>query len=178
MLTLEKSKAILEILAYGSAAVFLLTKLVAGQLNPGMEVSVELNRTANPKDTSLDILAVQVKLKRTEIGRLEINDVMLEVSTPMQATNEPKIVRNNSVVRERKWNQEGSDYVLTSSASTSGTFMPPGDATQLAYLTQVPRGVAVQVDATILATKTGPWFGKPQWRASAISLPLSSTSGG
>ena len=53
-------------------------------------------------------------------------------------------------------------------------YLPPKEGTQLGYFYQAERGVPILVEVTIEATRTG--FGgrhRPQWRASAVSLPNS-----
>lgn len=165
---LEKVKLACEITAYGFAAIFLITKVIGGQANAAMEVSMEMTRGEVPAKPDTEYLAVSLKLKRSDIGRLEINDVVLDVidlTDPKASQNE---IRVPSVARER----ETKGGKVLPAESGDGTFLPPNDATQLGYLVSIKRGSAVRVDATILASRTGPWYGKPQWRVSGISLPV------
>jgi hypothetical protein len=168
-----------EIAVYGAAALFLVLKLLSGKYNYGMEVSLDLERRADPKDVSLDLLAMTIHLKRPDSGRLEIRDVYLETlevtnpSSSAEAINvDPRRITERAE-RNGKVDKRGRfrDY---------GTILPPNDATHLAFLTRVRRGEPVLVDATIIAKRTGPaaWLGNPQWRASAISLPPASVCSG
>ena len=163
----EKIKLFCEIAAYGCAALFLFAKLIAGQLNAGTDVSLELKRSPNSKNKAMDDLAVLVRLKRADIGRLELKDVLLQCSNPNDPGAKSNVIRNPAITTERKT----SKGTVTEDHSDSGIFLPPNDATQLAFITQVKRDEPVLVDATILTTRTGPWIGMPQWRASAISFP-------
>ena len=165
---LNKAKLYLEVAAYGFGALFLLTKLVYGDFNAGMEVAVELHRAPNLENVSEDNLSVLVKLKRNHLGRIEIKDLVLKVSNLSEPNAKSEPTRNSLITTEREVN----DGRISDTQSANGIFLPPGDATQLAYLVPVKRGVPILVDATVLATRTGPWFDYSQWRASAISLPV------
>jgi hypothetical protein len=166
-LRLERVKQFCEVAAYVCAVLFLLTKLVGGQLNAGTEISLEVSRAPDLHSPRTDSLSVLVKLKRADIGRLEILDVLIEVSHLGEQGGQPTLIRNRHTIAERR-TERGS---ITATESDHGTFLPPGDGTQLAYLARVKAGEPVLIDVTILAKRTGLWIGRPQWRASAISLP-------
>jgi hypothetical protein len=178
---LDRTKVILEILAFGFAAVFIGLKLVDGELNPGMEMSLELERKPSVYSADSDNLAVLVKLKRNDMGRLRINDVLLEMSLPTEPQVKPQPFRNPLVTTEKAIEKKKGKSIQVIGAQEEeekgkkkekeGTNLPPGDATQFAYFMTVKRCVPVQIDATVLATRTGLWFGNPQWRVSALSLP-------
>ena len=172
---LAQVKLYCEIAAYGFAALFLITRLITGQLNAGMEVGLELVRSADPKNVGQDDLAVTVRLKRTHLGRREIKDVLLEVSDAAVKGSEPKCLSIEGVTAERK-TAGGLISRKPENRSRRGIALPPGDATQVAYLLSAGRDESVLMDVTVLAVRTGPWIGKPQWRASAVSLPNRPTS--
>ena len=150
-----------------SARLFLVTKLAAGQMNPSMDVSLELKRELDSKSTDKDYLSVLVKLKRTDVGRVRINDVVLKVVDLTDTKAKPLVATNSRIVTENRI----IDHQLSEVQSTERTVLPPGDGTQLAYFLQVKRDTPILVDATIIGRRTGPWIEPSQWRASAISLP-------
>jgi hypothetical protein len=168
---LERLKLVLEVAAFGFAAAFLFTKLVGGQFNAGAEMSVETAREPNPANNAEDFVSVIVKLKRTDIGRIEVHDILIEASDLIDGAR-LVVPRQDRLVREREAGLSTDERPqVTDKLSKDGVFLPPGDATQFAYLLKVKRNSPVAVDATVLASRSGPWIGKPQWRGSAISLP-------
>lgn len=170
-------KTALEIAAYICGVLFIITKLIGGQANAGMEVSIELGRAASASQPEVDNLSILLKLKRPDLGRIELEDVAIEVSDAFDSASEAAVLRVPRVISERRVD----NGQVTLAPSSRGITLPPSDATQIAYITQVKRGVPIFVDATIVGTRTGLWVGKPQWRASAIALPVhsaASTGGG
>ena len=87
-LTLAETKTVFEIAAYVCGVLFLLTKLAGGQANAGMEVSIELVRAEAAAKPELDNLSILLKLKRSDLGRIELNDVAIEGKRPVTASSE------------------------------------------------------------------------------------------
>jgi hypothetical protein len=168
---LDTLKLWLEIAAFGFAAVFILTKLIGGQFNAGAEMSVETIREHIPGNKAEDFVAIVIKLKRSDIGRIEVHDILIE-ATDLVDGSKIKVPRQERLVTERKPEKDQNGrFQATENLSNKGVFLPPGDATQFAYLLRVKRTAPVLVDVTILASRSGPWIGQPQWRGSAVSLP-------
>lgn len=169
----ERVKLYCEIAAFGFAALFLVGKVANGYFNHGMEVGIELERVPSARDTTRDDLAITVKLKRPDAGRIEISDVYIEVSDVTDSTSAPRIIRKPSITTEHQTQVDGDSARVKSGLQRRGTLLPPGDGTQLAYFARVREGEPVLVDVTILGRRTGfsRWLGRPQWRGSAISLP-------
>jgi hypothetical protein len=165
---LGEVKTVLEIAAYFCGVSFLLLKLWGGQANAGMGVSLELTRAEAAATPGVDHLVVLLKLSRPDLGRVQLDDVALEISDGMNPDSSPRVLRAPRLTAERQI----LNGRVTEASAQHGTALPPGDATQISYITQVKRGVPVLVDVTVLASRSGPWFGKPQWRASAIALPV------
>lgn len=168
---LEKLKLIFELATFGFAALFILTKLVGGQFNAGAELAVETTRGEKPASDTEDLVAVIIKLKRTDIGRIEVQDILIE-ATDLASGAKIDVPRQQTLIVERKQNR-GEHPGVSEHPSENGVFLPPGDATQFAYLVRVNRAAPLLLDITVLASRSGPWIGHPQWRGSAISLPRS-----
>lgn len=165
---LTKLKSYFEVLAYFFGALFLLLQLVYGQFNAGMEVAVDLERASIASPSDQDNLAVLVKLKRGDIGRLEIKDMVLEITNMDEPNSKPSFIQ---IPRKILAERDAPSGKIANTESRSGMFLPPGDATQIAYLVKVSKGAPIHVDATVSAQRTGFWSDFSQWRASAISLP-------
>ena len=160
-------KTYIEIAAFGLAAMFLLGKLASGQFNDGMVVSLTADRY-HATNGANDVIALAVHLRRNEIGRIELRDVLIELGDG-STTDQPVRLQTGSLrIREKKTAVD----TLASAAREDGTFLPPGDGTQLGYLINVPTGKPVVVDVTVLARRTGLRFGRPQWRSSIAVLPV------
>lgn len=167
---LEKTKLFLELLAFGVGALFLLIKLWGGQANAGMDISLELKREAVPIG-DMDNLYILLKLKRNDVGRLELKDVTFDVSDAFSPNANPTTVRLDNVLKNRSLGKADDGTNRISTQPDEYMALPPEDATQLAGLVRVKKGMTILVDATVLAQRSGLWWRKPpQWRASAISL--------
>jgi hypothetical protein len=165
---LDNIKTILEAIAYLFGALFLFSKLIYGQANAGMDVSLDLKRFKARVDTDPDQLSITLKLKRSDVGRIRIDDITLDIIDFSNAESSQCGIRSPEVMLERKVSRNGQ---IQSAQLSNGLYLPPNDGTQLGYWACVTRGCAIRVDVTITSTRTGLWFGHPQWRASAISLP-------
>jgi hypothetical protein len=149
----------------------LAAKLIFGQFNAAMDVTISCERKPDLVNSHEHLLGVTVRLQRKDIGRLEIEDVLLRKGDPLAGKYED--------VARQPWVHEDKVLQITAGAATiqgdsdrRGCALPPGDGTQFAYCIKVPASEPVLVDVTILARRTGIWPGRPQWRASAISLPV------
>lgn len=165
---LTKLKLYLEVVAYFLGALFLFVQLFYGQFNAGMEVAVELERAPVADNSDQDNMVVLLKFKRGDIGRLEIKDVVLELSNMDTPNSKPMFIEIPRKVLAERHESNGK---ITDTLSSAGISLPPGDATQIAYLAKVQKNAPIHVDATILAKRTGVWLDYSQWRASAVSLP-------
>lgn len=163
----EKLKLYLEIAAFGAAVLFLIGKLLAGQFNSGMKVRLSAERCTAMSDT--DFVVVNVHLERTDFGRLEIKDVLLEVRNLSGLERTVQFVRDSTLLLEHA--VENSR--ITKGSKSQGTVLPPGDAEQIAYFFKVDPGTPVLVDATLLGARRALWIsaGRPQWRSSLVVLP-------
>lgn len=165
-----------EIAAFGFAAIFLFGKLVTGQFNYGMDISLDVQRELDQKEEGVDNAAISIKLKRPDGGRVELTDAHIEVSMVTGNVSNTELLHSESLgnlIIERK---ETSGKIQDGFRG-NGIFLPPSDGTQLGYYVKIPHAVPVLIDVTLVGKRTGPagWFGNPQWRASAISLPQANT---
>lgn len=186
----ESLKMYLEIAAFGFAALFFFSRLVYGEFNAGMEVRLELKRVAH--NDQQDLVVGNISMKRAEVGRLEIVDIVLEVAHNVLEPARREALRvDPNILLERHYSvshdarvgglvcgkaeltlaQEPNVPQFALCHRPNRIHLPPNDGTHVSQAFLVPRGNPVLVDATVLATRTGIWFGKPQWRVSAVSLP-------
>jgi hypothetical protein len=174
---LPSVKVVFEVLAYVFGAIFLLTKLLGGQENSGMDVSLDLKRTKSVTGVDRDQIAVTLKLKRSDIGRLRLDDIAVDVVDLADPSSSLSQQRADDILRERVVTSDKDGMPrIGKELMKNGLYLPPNDGTQLAYWFSVKRGSPIRVDVTITSTRTGFWIGNPQWRASAISLPLADTT--
>src|SRR3990167_9780864 len=120
-LSLADTKTALEIAAYICGVLFLLTKLIGGQANAGMEVSVELSRAEVAANSDADNLSILLKLKRPDLGRIEIDDVVIEVSDATDSSSKPMVLRVPRVTAER----QVEDGQVQQVPSSRGITLPP-----------------------------------------------------
>lgn len=164
-ISLQDFKVYAEIAAYALGSAFILLKLIDGQINATMEVSLELERGEMKDSPEADFLAIKLALKRADIGRLRLQDIVLELSDASDNDSPKTQIRDEAIRKE-----------LSSEARREGIagwmYLPPKEGTQLGYFHRVGRDIPILVEVRIVTTRTG--FGRwhrPQWRASAVSLP-------
>lgn len=161
---LKDIKLVVEIAAFALGAIFILLRLLDGQGNSTMEVSLELERTEG-ESPGLDFLAIKLGLKRADIGRLKLQDIVIEISD-VSDESLPKVeIRDHTL-------HEALEQASRGRTVAGWVYLPPKEATQLGYFARVKRQAPVLVEVRIVATRTG--FGhwhRPEWRASAVSLP-------
>jgi hypothetical protein len=112
-------------------------------------------------------------MKRTDIGRIEINDVTVAESDLVKPSSKQiRHIYEELITEPYSANGKIKDPPKDDKHDRRPMALPPGDGTQLAIFFEVERDHPILIDATILGTRTGIWLGQPQWRASAISLPV------
>ncbi len=166
-ISLEEIKLYFEIAAYALGSVFILLKLIDGSIDATMEVSLELEREEVKDCPESDFLAIKLGLKRADRGRLKLQEIVLVLSDASGKNPEKVTIIDKAVEQELAPMPPGRNMA-------KWMYLPPKEGTQLGYFYQAERGVPILVEVTIEATRTG--FGgrhRPQWRASAVSLPNS-----
>ncbi len=141
-------------------------------MNAGMAVEMKLQREKVPESLNEDFITVTLQLKRSSIGRIRIDDVLvdaidLKVKDGEIFHGDVHQVRDALITKER---HICGDEI--GPCPKNGVYLPPEDATQFSYLVKVKRDIPILIDSTILASRTGQIWGRPQWRASAIALPI------
>ncbi len=164
---IAKIETWLKVLGIAAAAGFFLWKLFTGWLIINLQVSLDLQRQRY--DEKNDILAIQVNLKKGATDTLWIQDVSVRV-TPHGTASLPTVIEFSELtqlaVGDKKLNwaashPEGKKITLS-----------PDESVQLARTALVPKGTSALVEAAVFGDRTF-WSQGFQWRASAVSLPVS-----
>lgn len=201
--SLESAKTAIELLAFAAGGVYVVLQLLSGSLNQGLELSVNLSRgCAGESDASKDAAVLQdlvilIGLKRTNTGRIQLEDMHVKVtefdSAASAGSDAPKVTtipardierqiqdrktvipgvgQAGSVTDQTHTREEHKDSLW----DRRGYAMPPGDATQFAYFVPVAAKRIARVEVVVLGERTlwpdtlGGTY--PQWQASAVSPP-------
>lgn len=177
--TLDHTKTVIEILAYGAALAFFLYKAIAGYLITQMGLTIACKR-AHSTAAGTDHLAAVATLKKGKTGTLRLHDAQARLTLPTGSLPPieligverltfvkdklkwPNLRRTKPTRRKIEWRLAEKNAFLN---------LAPGDQTQFSCSTVVPSDVAVKVEVVVLGQRWGS-IKRSQWRASTISLPV------
>ena len=164
----EAIKVWAEVIAYGSAGVFLIYKTLSGYFITDLSLKISCKRFVS---ADADNLSVTATLKKGEKGTIRVHDARVRLTNASAGTalGEKTMVGTNRL----SFTTDASERITATfnrDSKTPWLSLPPGDETQFAAYFDVPNGTPCLVEVVILGKKL--WGGKAaQWRASAVSFP-------
>jgi hypothetical protein len=189
-MTLANAKDVGQIVAWFSAAVFFLYKLISGYLIGSTSLRVTCSRTAVRSRAGRDYLCIIAIVKRGAGSTLVLHNARARV-TYVQGQGLPDL----RTIPEAKWVPavaESETDLIAAVRLSSGTApgkvlkikfdqvsseapllnLAPSDEMQFAAVYEVDQSLPCVVEVTILGKSWATWK-RSQWRASDISLPIS-----
>lgn len=188
---LENVKAVAEIMAYLSAALFLAYKVYSGWFITDLSIKLECRRDRSSK-LNADYLGATVTVKKGERGAIQLHDLRVTVfdgsGGQMRCSQEARGLRRLGIVRpddkiEQQPGEIRADVVETGRNRLLN--LAPGDEMQFAALFEVAADQSCVVEAVLLGRRFFPFTVRrrslqrllrlmwSQWRASSVSPPLS-----
>ncbi len=171
--TLDHTKTVIEILAYGAALVFFLYKAIAGYLITQMGLTIACKR-AHSITAGNDHLAVVATLKKGKTGTLRLHDAQARLTLPTGSLPLIELIgveRLTFVKDKLKWPGTTRRKIEWRLASNPLLNLAPGDQAQFSCSTLVPSDAPVKVEVVVLGQRWGSKY-RSQWRASTVSLPV------
>jgi hypothetical protein len=164
----DAAKVWAEFIAYGSAGVFLIYKILSGYFITDLSLKIGCERLI-AQDT--DDLSVTAYLRKGEKGTIRIHDARARLSDVSGNVLGEKAMIGVNRLSYKTDASAGMNVTFDRNARTPWLSLPPGDDTQFAVHFRVPSpAMACVVEVVILGRKL--WGGRvAQWRASAISFP-------
>lgn len=174
----EIIKSYAEAAGFFGGALFFLYKFVSGYLITNLSLSLHCGRQR--QNDRFDDLVIRVKLTKGDRGALSLHDAQARVT--FDGTSNTYVFRGLKRLSRKKetkprrkivgWARRSIDW--ENGAETSPFLkMTPGEETELSLGCAVPADKVCNVEVVILGKRpTSTKFG--QWRASCISLPVSS----
>jgi hypothetical protein len=169
----EMVKVWAEVIAYGSAGVFLIYKALSGYFITDLSLKITCKRFVS---ADADSLSVTATLKKGDKGTIRIHDARVRLTDAADGTvlDEKTMAGTNRL----SFNTDASERITATfnrDSKTPWLSLPPGDETQFAAYFDVPYGTPCLLEVVILGKKL--WGGKAaQWRASAVSFPKSDST--
>lgn len=164
--------AVAKLLGVIGALGFFLYKWRTGYHKINLELSIACERV--PMDADREHLSITATLKKGDRGSLRLHDLQARVTTDADGAVVLPFIGFERLSYERpsRRTTHGRRLVQWSiDPDTPFIAIPPGDATQFACTTTVPRDAACTVEVVVLGVKQGDKLSKAQWRASVVSLP-------
>jgi hypothetical protein len=163
----EALKAWAECVAYASAGVFLIFKVLSGYFITDLSLKIDCERFSSG---NRDILSVTANLKKGEKGTIRIHDARVRLSKIDETVlNEKPMIG----IYRLSFNTDASSRIIATfnrDSQKPWLSLPPGDETQFAVHFDVPLDTPCVVEIVVLGKKL--WGGKTaQWRASTVSFP-------
>jgi len=164
-INIETVKNLVEIVALFAAAAYFSFRLVSGWIDVSLSLDVATERIRDPTDKSIDILAVNVRIKNGDNGSVRIADAVVSFSYGNDSVTKTLqgIVRYDFA--------DGKLIPGKASPTTPRAGLGPGMQIVFSTYTRVPTGAVCSVDVTVLGKR----YNNPNYsesRSAVISLPL------
>lgn len=167
----ETLKVWAEFVAYSSAGVFLIYKVLSGYFITDLSMRISCERFA--RESGTDYVAVTATLKKGDKGTIRIHDAKVRITNNDGKVMDEQHMRGVDRLSFTTDRVDRKRVNFDRLAEKTWLSLPPGDETQFAGLCIAPQGVPGLVEVVILGRKL--WGGKvAQWRASAVSFPRGS----
>jgi hypothetical protein len=165
----EVAKVWAECFAYVSGGAFLIYKVLSGYFLTDLSLKISCERFTL---AGVDNLSVTATVKKGDKGAIRIHDARVRITDAVGTIlHEKALIGTNRL----SFNTDDSARMTATfhrDSKTPWLSLPPGDKTQFAAHFDVPLGIACLVEVVILGKKLW-WGGKAaQWRASAVSFPM------
>jgi hypothetical protein len=177
--TLDHTKTVIEILAYGAALAFFLYKAIAGYLITQMALTIACKR-AHATTPGDDHLAVVATLKKGKTGTLRLHDAQARLTLPTGSLPPIELIgiERLTFVKDKlkwpnlRWTKPTRRKIEWRLAEKNAFLnLAPGDQAQFSCRVVVPSNVPVIVEVAVLGQRLGSRY-RSQWRASTVSLPV------
>ena len=172
MWTLSNVKTFFEIAAYLAAAFFFLYKVVSGYLITNMSVRIGCNRQS--LEGTSDLLAVTLTLLKGNLGSVRIHDVVVRSNVcriPEMTDFRKQLWRLGYKTNTQEAGHPLKILLDTRSISSPFINLGPGEETQFASYSMVPKTEVCHIDAVLVGRRI---YGRAvcQWRISTVSFPV------
>ena len=165
---IEVIKACIEILAFACAALFFIYKVFGGWFLVNVAINLDLERNYVPNDSSQDYLAITLNIEKKDTGSVVLDKVRARV-TDISGREVIDLIPLSGI-EKLEYDQDDKSWVLNTKKLKQR--LTPGTTTQLSGLVEIPTGIPVLVDVS-LVSKQDFAPNKNQIRATKISLPKS-----
>ncbi len=168
-MTIDLLQQISQIVAFFSAAIFFIYKVVAGYFVPNVSLAPEISRIERFNSDN-DLLIVKVSIKKGDNGSINIHDAKVRLS----GDSVYEIVDLTGVQRLSFDSQEINDHdrkaIAWNRISQKNPYLRigPHEETVFSCMCEVTKNTAINVEVVILGVKPKSCL-KSQWRASVIS---------